>query len=52
MHVFLDWRWLGSARDEAALHDILETQRGDFDLDIYRLLAKRLPRAIVIPLTP
>src|SRR5262249_38524614 len=39
VHLFRDWCWLGSARDEAELGTMLETPaRADFDLDIYRLL--------------
>ena len=46
LHVFRDWCWLGTARDESDLYAILETPpRATFDLDIYRLLVKRLPRA-------
>jgi DNA polymerase-3 subunit epsilon len=45
VHVFRNWCWLGSASDDAALQAILEsTPRPEFDLDIYRLLVKRLPR--------
>ena len=43
MHVFRDWCWLGTARDEGALQPLLDSSpRGQFDLDVYRLLAKRL----------
>src|SRR5207244_9569093 len=45
IHVFRDWCWLGTARDAAMLAEIVQgTTRVDFDLDIYRLLARRLPR--------
>ena len=51
VHVFRDWCWLGTARDETELAAIIETPpRGEFDLDIYRLLARRLARVKVIPL--
>jgi len=51
VHVFRDWCWLGTARDDAALQAIVDVPpRGEFDLDIYRLLAKQLPRLNVIPL--
>ena len=50
VHVFRDWCWLGTARDEGELGAILETPpRLHFDLDIYRLLVKRLPRNTVLP---
>ena len=45
VHVFRNWCWLGSASDDATLQAILESApRPEFDLDIYRLLVKRLPR--------
>jgi DNA polymerase-3 subunit epsilon len=51
LHVFGDWCWLGTARDESDLHAILEAPpRCAFDLDIYRLLVKHLPRATIRPL--
>ena len=51
VHVFRDWCWLGTARDEAELQALLETPpRVGFDLDIYRLLVRHLPRAAVLPL--
>ena len=49
MHVLSDWCWLGTARDESELQSMLETPpRVEFDLDIYRLLTRRLPAANVI----
>jgi DNA polymerase-3 subunit epsilon len=51
VHVFRDWCWLGTARDDAELGAMTEAPpRGAFDLDIYRLLARRLVRAEVVPL--
>jgi len=51
VHVFRNWCWLGSARDQSELQSILDAPpRGEFDLDIYRLLVKRLPRASIVPL--
>ena len=51
VHVFQDWCWLGTARDPSELEAILETPpRARFDLDIYRLLMKRLPRAALLAL--
>jgi DNA polymerase-3 subunit epsilon len=51
LHVFRDWCWLATARDESELQGILEMPpRVDFDLDIYRLLVKQLPRSTVLPL--
>ena len=49
VHVFRDWCWLGSARDENELQSIRDAPpRSEFDLDIYRLLVKRLPRARMV----
>ncbi|HSS70106.1 MAG TPA: exonuclease domain-containing protein [Casimicrobiaceae bacterium] len=49
IHVLRDWCWLGTARDDAELQAILETPpRVEFDLDIYRLLTKRLPKSKVL----
>jgi DNA polymerase-3 subunit epsilon len=51
LHVFRHWCWLGTARDEAELGAMIDTPpRAEFDLDIYRLLVRRLRRARVIPL--
>jgi DNA polymerase-3 subunit epsilon len=48
VHLFRDWCWLASAREESDLRSTLETPpRVEFDLDIYRLLVKRLPRTRV-----
>lgn len=41
VHVFNQWHYLGSARAEADLHDLLSaTVERSFDVDIYRLLVK------------
>ena len=51
LHVFSDWCWLATARDESELQAIVEAPpRAPFDLDIYRLLVKHLPRLTVLPL--
>lgn len=46
VHVFDQWRHLGTARSETELAELLEGRRaempGGFDLDIYRLLLGRL----------
>jgi DNA polymerase-3 subunit epsilon len=45
VHLFRDWCWLGTVHDESALQALIEcTPRGEFDLDIYRVLVKQLPR--------
>jgi DNA polymerase-3 subunit epsilon len=50
VHLFRDWCWLGSARDEAELGAMLESPaRIQFDPDIYRLLVRRLRCADVLP---
>jgi DNA polymerase III subunit epsilon len=49
VHVFRDWCWLGTVRDDGALQDLIEAPpRGEFDPDIYRVLVKRLPRLEVM----
>jgi DNA polymerase-3 subunit epsilon len=51
VHLFRDWCWLATVRDDSELAAVLDAPpRGEFDLDIYRLLARRLPRARLIPL--
>ncbi len=51
LHVLRDWCWLATARDESELQDLIEAPpRVPFDLDIYRLLVKHLPRATILPL--
>jgi DNA polymerase-3 subunit epsilon len=51
VHVFRDWCWLGTVDDESALGALVEAPpRGKFDLDIYRLLTKQLPRQKVFAL--
>ena len=51
VHVFRDWCWLGTAHDEASFGAFVEAPpRGEFDLDIYRLLVKHLPRLKATPL--
>lgn len=50
VHLFRDWCWLGTAHDEGALDEMLQhAPRGAFDLDIYRVLVRRLPRAVAWP---
>src|SRR5262249_18200541 len=51
IHVFRDWCWLGTAKDDGDLQSILEAPpRVAFDLDVYRLLLKHLPRVAIVPL--
>jgi DNA polymerase III subunit epsilon len=51
VHVFDQWCWLGTAHDDASLGALVEAPpRKEFDLDIYRLLVKRLPRLKTTPL--
>jgi len=44
IHIIHDWHYLGTARNEADIDEILQTRSSDFDEDVYRLLAKKLPR--------
>ena len=39
-HLIDSWRYLGTARDEAALYDLLENKPAPFDHNIYRILTK------------
>ena len=51
VHVFDQWCWLGTAHDDASFGALVEAPpRGEFDLDIYRLLVKHLPRLKTTPL--
>jgi len=51
VHLFRDWCWLGTAHDEGEFGDMLQyPRRAPFDLDVYRLLARLLPRSAVIEL--
>jgi DNA polymerase III subunit epsilon len=48
VHVFRDWCWLGTVGDDAALAAIIDAPpRAQLDLDIYRLLVKRLRKLAV-----
>ena len=44
IHIVHDWRYLGTARNEADVNDVLQTRAPDFDRDVFMLLAKKLPR--------
>ena len=51
LHVFRDWCWLGTARDDSTLAAVIDAPpRGEFDLDIYRLLVKHLPKLALVRL--
>ncbi|WP_426992211.1 exonuclease domain-containing protein [Methylomonas sp. CM2] len=50
MHVIDRWCYLGSARTEADVAELLEAGRPAFDRDTYTLLAKMLKKARIIPL--
>ena len=52
VHVVNQWCWLGTARDEGELGELLETPpRPQFDIDVTRLLLRRIAKgaAEVIP---
>jgi hypothetical protein len=45
MHVLRHWCWLGTARDDAELTELLDAPpRPRFDIDVARLLLKRWSR--------
>ena len=55
LHIFENWRHLGTVEDEGALEDVLQTSSSvgslDFDVDIYNLLQKSLRKHdTIIPL--
>ena len=51
IHVLRNWCWLGTATDEGELQAMLEAPpRASFDLDIYRVLVRHLPRTAIVPL--
>jgi len=42
VHLFRDWCWLGTARDDGELEDLVEApQSAAFDLDVVKLLVRR-----------
>jgi DNA polymerase-3 subunit epsilon len=45
-HLIEGWRYLGTARSEVELHDLLDATRPPFDRDIYKLLAKHVGKMI------
>lgn len=45
VHVVDHWRYLGTAKDDAGLHDVLANPWPEFDADLYKLLAASLRRA-------
>jgi DNA polymerase-3 subunit epsilon len=52
VHVFRDWHWIGTARDEGELQELATaTSRASFDLDVTRLLIRRY-RAGTLTLLP
>ena len=54
VHVVHHWCWLGTARDDAELADIVEApRRGEFDIDVTKLLLRRYRagRLELIPLS-
>ncbi len=50
LHVVDGWRFLGSARSEDELADVLERGRPAFDMDIYKILVKAVGHLPVVPL--
>ena len=50
LHVIDRWRYLGSASSDEALWSVLDAGPAVFDADIYKLLAKSIGRATVVPL--
>jgi len=44
VYVFDQWQYLGTARSSSEIHDVLETRAPEFDVRVFRLLVKTLPR--------
>lgn len=44
LHIVENWRWLGTARSHQEVHSVMQTRPGDFDEDIFILLARKIPR--------
>lgn len=42
LHVINQWRYLGTAINEAELYELADSREGEFDLDIYKILKKAL----------
>ncbi len=44
LHVVENWRYLGTARGDHEIHSVMENRPGDFDEDVFALLARKIPR--------
>jgi DNA polymerase-3 subunit epsilon len=44
LHIVDGWRYLGTARNDAEIHAVLETRAGAFNPRVFRLLAKTLQK--------
>jgi DNA polymerase-3 subunit epsilon len=42
LHVINQWRYLGTAINEAELYELADSREGEFDLDVYKILKKAL----------
>lgn len=42
LHVINQWRYLGTAINEAELYELVDSREGEFDLDVYKILKKAL----------
>ncbi len=52
MHIVQDWGYVGSARSDAEVHDLLEHAKAGFDDEIHRILRDRLSLVRVLELFP
>lgn len=50
IHIVDAWCYLGSARREDEVHDLLESGRPSFDLDVYKILRKAMRQLPPVPL--
>jgi DNA polymerase-3 subunit epsilon len=44
VYLFDQWQYLGTARSSPEIHDVLEARAPEFDVRMFRLLVKTLPR--------
>lgn len=46
IHIIDHWRYLGTAKNEAEVHDLLDSSRPAFDRDTYLILSKALKKPV------
>jgi DNA polymerase-3 subunit epsilon len=51
-HLIDAWRYLGTARSETELHELLDCHPPPFERDTYKILAKHLGKMLPLPVRP